>query len=144
MKYEIWKFTKKYAKAIAENARKEIDSLEIELKHLKTHLKNYQTSQKYLDCKSNLDGIHSKKDVGVRIRSKYDLYETGEKSNKFFLNFEKTRASEGLICTFVENEKEINNPVETRIFIKSSSPISLYFKTQRSISYRKFALPKLQ
>ena len=32
MKYEIWTFTKKYAKAAAENAKKGIDSLEIELK----------------------------------------------------------------------------------------------------------------
>ena len=39
---------KKSAKAVAENAIKEIDSLEIELKHLKTDLKNYLTRQKYL------------------------------------------------------------------------------------------------
>ena len=39
-------------KSRAENAKKKKDSLEIELKHLKTDLKNYQTSQKYLDCKS--------------------------------------------------------------------------------------------
>ena len=31
--------------------RKKIDSLEIELKHLETDLKNYQTNRKYLDCK---------------------------------------------------------------------------------------------
>ena len=46
LKYEIRKLTKKYKKAIAENVRKEIDSLEIELKHLETGLKKYQTSQK--------------------------------------------------------------------------------------------------
>ena len=34
MKYEIRKFTKKYAKAIAENVRTEKDSQEKELKHL--------------------------------------------------------------------------------------------------------------
>ena len=37
LKYEIRKFTKKYANAVAENERKEIDSLEIELKNLKTN-----------------------------------------------------------------------------------------------------------
>ena len=42
---------KKYAKATAENARKETNSPERELKRLKTDLKNYQKSQKYLDCK---------------------------------------------------------------------------------------------
>ena len=34
------------------------------------------------------------------------------KSNKLFLNLEKTRASQGLIHTLVKNEKEINYPVE--------------------------------
>ena len=68
MKYEILKFTTKYAKAVAENARKKIDSLEIELKHLETDLKDYQTSQKYLDCKSKLEEIYSKKANEVRIR----------------------------------------------------------------------------
>ena len=58
---------KKYAKAIVKNARKEIYSLEIELKHLKADLKNYQTSQKYLDCKSKLDEIDSKKANKDRI-----------------------------------------------------------------------------
>ena len=103
---------KKYAKAIAENARKEIDSLKIELKHFKTDLKNYQTRQKYLDCKSKPDEIYSNKADRVRIRSNCDWCESGEKSNKFFLNFEKTSASQGLICTLVKNEKEINNPFE--------------------------------
>ena len=85
--FEIWdsKIDKKYAKVVAENARKEIDSLEIELKHLETDLKNNQTSQKYLECKSKLDEIYSKKANGVRIRSKCDCNESGEKSNKFFL-----------------------------------------------------------
>ena len=78
MKYKIRKFTKKYAKAEAENERKELDSLDIELKHLETYLKNYQASQKYLDCKSKLDKIYSKKANGVRIRSKCDWYESGE------------------------------------------------------------------
>ena len=41
LKYEIRKFTKKYAKTIAKNARKETDSLDIELKHLLRDFKNY-------------------------------------------------------------------------------------------------------
>ena len=110
MEYKIRKFTKKYEKAIVENARKETDYLKIELKHLETDLKNYQTSQKYLDYKSKLD---SKIAEGVRIRGKCDSYESGENSNKFFLNFEKTRTPQGLIRTLVTNEKEINDPVET-------------------------------
>ena len=88
--------SQKYAKVMAENTRKEIDSLEIELKHIGTDLKNYQTSPEYLDCKSKLDEIYSKKADGVRIRSKCDWYKSSGKS--FFLNLEKTRASQDLIC----------------------------------------------
>ena len=58
---------KNYGKAIAESTRKEIDSLEIELKHLEADSKNYQTSQKYLDCKSKLNEMFSKKADRVRI-----------------------------------------------------------------------------
>ena len=112
MKYEIRKFTKKYAKVITENVRKEIDSLEMALKHLETDLKNYRTSQKYLDCKSKLDEIYSKKADRVRIRSKCDWYESGEKPNKFSLNLEKARAFQGLIRALVKNEKGISGPIE--------------------------------
>ena len=132
LKYEIRKFTKKYAKAVAENARKEIDSLEIEPKHLETDLKNYQTSKKHLDCKSKLNEIYSKKANGVRIRSKCDWYESGKKSNKFFLNLEKT--SQGLIRTLVKTKKEIKDPVEIitepQGFIESSSPVISLFQNK--------------
>ena len=64
------------------------------------HLKNYQKSKKYLDCKSKLDESYSKKANRVRTRGKCDWYESNEKSKKFFLNLEKTRASQGLICTY--------------------------------------------
>ena len=70
-------------KAVAENARKEKDSLEIELKHLETDLKNYQTSQKYLDCKSNQMRFIPKKANGVVIRSKCDWCKSGEKISSF-------------------------------------------------------------
>ena len=90
--FETWasKFTEKYARAVAENERKKY-SLELEGKHLQTDLKNCHTSEKYLDCKSKLDEIYFEKADGVRIRSKYDLYKSGEKSNTFFFNLEKIR-----------------------------------------------------
>ena len=81
--YEIRKFTNIYAKAIAENARKKKDSLEIELKDLETDLKNYQTSQKYLDCNSNQTKFIPKKANRVMIRSKSDWCESGEKISYF-------------------------------------------------------------
>ena len=61
LKYEIRKSTKRFVKATAGNARKETDFLEMKLKHVQADLKKYPTSQKYLDCKSKLDEIYSKK-----------------------------------------------------------------------------------
>ena len=58
------------------------------------------------------DETYSKKANKVRIKSECDWYESCEKSNKFFLNLEKTRASLSPNRTLVKNEKEINDPVE--------------------------------
>ena len=109
--------SQKYAKVMAENTRKEIDSLEIELKHIGTYLKNYQTSPEYLDCKSKLDETYSKKADGVRIRSKCAWYKSGGKSNKFFLNLEKTRASQGLICIHLLKMNSLKMKYWTPVFL---------------------------
>ena len=39
--------------------------------------------------------------------SKYDWYEFGEKSNKFFLTLEKRRATQNIIQKVLSNEQEI-------------------------------------
>ena len=93
MKYETRNFTKKYAKDLTDNIREIIDSVEIELEHLQTDLKNYQTIQKYLDCKSKLGEIYTKKANRVRMQSKCGWYKSSETSKKLFLNLEKTHAS---------------------------------------------------
>ena len=49
----------------------------------------YFDNEDYLACITKLDQIYVKKVVGLRIRSKYEWYEKGEKSTKFFLNLEK-------------------------------------------------------
>ena len=43
----------------------------------------------YTQCKSDLEIIYDKIAEGFKITSKYQWYEKGEKSIKFFLNIEK-------------------------------------------------------
>ena len=43
---------------------------------------------------------------GIRIRSKYDWYEHGEKSTKYFLNLEKNRGNQNQIRKLVIDEKK--------------------------------------
>ena len=53
--------------------------------------------------------MYTKKANGIRIRSKCNWYENGEKSTKFFLNLEKYRATQGYLRTIISNKKELNN-----------------------------------
>ena len=49
---------------------------------------------------------------GLRIRSKCNWYENGEKSSKFFLNLEKHRATQNQIRLLKIGEKEIKDQSE--------------------------------
>ena len=51
--------------------------------------------EEYNDCKPQLEQIYKIKANGIKIRSKCEWYEHGEKSSKFFLNLEKSRAIQG-------------------------------------------------
>ena len=77
-------FSKNLSKSL--NAEREI--LEKELKDFEKSGSSYFDNEDYLACKTKLDKIYEKKVEGLRIRSKWDWYEKGEKS-KFFLNSEK-------------------------------------------------------
>ena len=70
---------------------------------------NFQTNQYYLECKQKLQSIHTKRANGIRIRSRYNWHENGEKSTKFFQNLEKYRATQGCLHTIISNKKELNN-----------------------------------
>ena len=70
-----------------------------------------------------------------------------KKSNKFFLNLEKTRASQGLIRTLVKNEKEINDPIEinSELFYKKIFIENLSISKQNVVSLLdNLPVPKLQ
>ena len=68
---------------------------------------NYLYNSKYISCKSKLNQFYEEKTNGFIIRSKCDWYKYGEKSTKFFLNLEKTRAHQNKIRNILKNGKEI-------------------------------------
>ena len=69
-------------------------------------MNNYE---EYNDCKTQLEQIYKIKANGIKIRSKCEWYEHGEKSSKFFLNLEKSRAIQGQVRTVIYNDKETND-----------------------------------
>ena len=73
------------------------------------NLTNFQTNEHYLECKQKLQNIYNKKVNDLRIRSKCNWYENGEKPTKFFLNLEKYHATQGCLRTVIVNKKELND-----------------------------------
>ena len=90
LKYEIRKSTMNVSKNLVKEENKDRNFLKKELKKLEKNLTNFQTNEYYLECKQKLQNIYNKKVNGIRIRSKCNWYENGEKSTKFFLNFNDT------------------------------------------------------
>ena len=62
-----------------------ISNLESKLKKLEISLDDANNLGKYDSIKNELDVIYDHVAEGIRIRSKYDWYEHGEKSIIFFL-----------------------------------------------------------
>ena len=94
LKYEIRKFSIKLAKAQAMKRRLERVLLEKKLKNLESNMNNFE---EYNDCKTQLEQIYKVNANGIKIRSKCEWYEHEEKSSKFFLNLEKSRAIQGQV-----------------------------------------------
>ena len=65
------------------------------MKFLENNLTDNLKNQQYKLLKCELDEIYDKISDGVRVRSRCQQYEEGEKSNTFFLNLEKVWVSRG-------------------------------------------------
>ena len=72
--------------------RQQRANLENQLKELEKNLDEDNLS-KYNSIKNELDVIYDHITEGMRIRSKCNWYEHGEKSKHFFSNLEKQRGS---------------------------------------------------
>ena len=89
------------------------------LKFLENNLTDNLKKQQYKLLKRELDERYDKIAEGVRVQSRCQEYEEGEKSNKFFLNLEKVRGSQGKVRKFIVSNHEITDPqtIET-IFLQ--------------------------
>ena len=85
IEYEIRKFSISFSKQYANEKRTKAFILEKKLKQSETNT-NFNFDDHYLECKNNLQQIYQEKTNAIKIRSKCNWYEFGEKSSKFFLN----------------------------------------------------------
>ena len=91
LKYEIRKFPIHFSKHIAENKKIERTYLENKLETYETR-PNFVDNPGYTETNEKLDKIYHEKTNGITIRSKCNWYEHREKSSKFLLNLEYSRA----------------------------------------------------
>ena len=109
LKYEIRKFSSQYSKNLAKIQNIERQKLENQIKELETNVSDKNSNIEYIACKDKLDAIYEKKANGLKIRSKCDWYEHGEKSTKFFLNLEKNRAVQSQIRNIIVEGNHLND-----------------------------------
>ena len=123
LKYEIRNFTIMFTKKHAKTVCKEKEKLENELIILEDNLNQSENLNRYNDAKFQLDNIYNKIAEGIKVRSKCNWYEFGEKSSKFFLNLEKKNAIQGTIRKLLVDNKDVTSSAkineELHCFYKS-------------------------
>ena len=110
---EIRCFTIKFSKDLAEEKKSKQYFLENKLKFLESNLNCDINSAENIDCKNQLEVIYDDIAEGIKVRSKCQWYENGEKSTTFFLNLEKTKPTQGTVKKLEIDNKERDNSVES-------------------------------
>ena len=119
LKYEIRKFTIDYSKTAAKIRKQHKIDLEQKLKNFEKNLTSEENRKLYNHYKSELETIYDHIADDIKIRSKCEWYEHGEKSTKFFLNLVKKRGVQSRIRKFIAGEKEITDHKELSKNIKA-------------------------
>ena len=88
LKYEIWKFSTEFSKNKVKLRREKLSRLEVELKELEQNLGNDEAKEQYNAYRGEINEIYDEISNSIKIRSKCDWYEFGEKYNKFFLTLQ--------------------------------------------------------
>ena len=94
--------------------RKSKADLEKKLKLLESSLDNDACVFEYNQYKKQLERIFENISEGIRVRSRCQWYEEGEKSTKFFLNQEILHVLQGKVRKIIVNSKEITSNSEIR------------------------------
>ena len=112
LKYEIRKFAINFSKKLAQNSRKLQRDLETKIKKLEQNIINEDKFNEYKTAKDELENFYNNIATGVKIRSKCDWYQYGEKSKKYFLNLEKQKAVNGTVKKIIKDHIEITDQLK--------------------------------
>ena len=111
LKWEVKKFTISYTSKIAKEKRANKALLEKQIAVFNAANVD-ENNVDFKKARDDLEQIFCDQAAGIRIRSKCDWYELGEKSNKYFLNLEKRNAVTSTITKLTDDNKIVTNQVE--------------------------------
>ena len=94
---EIRNFSINFSEKLAQHSCKLQAELETKIKNLEQNITNEDKFNEYKTAKDELENLYEIIATGVKILSKCDWYQYGEKSTKTFLNLEKQKAVNGSV-----------------------------------------------
>ena len=71
----------------------------------------------FFDPTLEINEMYDEISNGIKIKSKYEWYEFGGKSNKFFLTLEKCRATQNILRKVLSDEREITDLSKINTYI---------------------------
>ena len=106
-------------KSLAKKRQKMKNELEQKLEEIERNINSDDDLNMYNTYKTELDQIFDNIAKGIRVRSKCQWYEEGEKSTKYFLNLEKQRGLQEQIRKIIVNGLEITDSEKIEYELKS-------------------------
>ena len=96
----------------------------------KENLNNEKTKLQYNSFKDELNYIYEEISNSIKIKSRCNWYELGEKSNKYFLNLDKTQACQSILRKIWSETHEINvTKINSTIFYFYANIFKVKLKT---------------
>ena len=85
LKHKTRKFSVEFSKNKAKLRREKLSRLEVKLKELEQNLSNDETKEQYNVYRGEINEIYDDISNDIKLKSKCNWYELGEKSKKLFL-----------------------------------------------------------
>ena len=98
-----------YSKNKAKLKREKVSFLQDKLKDLDQNLNNEETKLQYDSFKDELNDIYEEISNNIKIWTRCNWYELREKSNKYYLNLERSRACQNILRKICSETQEITD-----------------------------------
>ena len=112
LKYEIRKFPINFSGKLANTPGTLQTDLGTKIKNLEQNLTKKDKFNEYETAKDELENVFDDIAAGVKIRSKCDWYQYGEKSTNYFLNLKKQKAVNGTVKEIIKNDIKVNDQLK--------------------------------